>query len=273
MKDLKDKIVVITGAASGIGLEMARAFATRRREARARGYQCVRPGRGEAGFRGDGPHRIYTIVLDVTKKEQIKDFCDKVYEKTGRVDVLCNNAGVGWAGKFEDWSLESWEQIVAINLWSVIYGCHYFYPRMIAQGGGGHIVNTASGRGASPCSASVGILRHQARGGGIHRDAPGRGGAERHRRHVRVPGHREDEHHGDRQGVLGHCPHLGRPAHKEAGSILHQGGHEARLRGGEDREGREEEHCGPSYRPGRVLQRQYASGEPCTPFVCDPEDH
>ncbi len=69
----------------------------------------------------------------------------------GRVDVLCNNAGVGWAGKFEDMPLDAWEKIIAINLWSVIYGCHYFYPRMIKQGSG-HIVNTASGAGLAPLS-------------------------------------------------------------------------------------------------------------------------
>jgi short-subunit dehydrogenase len=149
MKDLKDKIVVITGAASGIGLEMARAFA---RE----GAKLVLADINAAGlddvkrdFEALG-RSVHTFVLDVTKKEQIKDFCDKVYETMGRVDVLCNNAGVGWAGKFEDWPLDAWEQIIAINLWSVIYGCHYFYPRMIKQGGGGHIVNTASGAGLHP---------------------------------------------------------------------------------------------------------------------------
>lgn len=148
MKELMNKIVVITGAASGIGLEMARAFA--REGARlvladinAAGLEGVRK-----DFEAMG-RTVYTQVVDVTKQEQVKDFCDKVYESTGRVDVLCNNAGVGWAGKFEDWTLESWEQIIAINLWSVIYGCHYFYPRMIAQGGG-HIVNTASGAGLHP---------------------------------------------------------------------------------------------------------------------------
>ncbi len=149
MKDLKDKVVVITGAASGIGLEMARAFG---RE----GAKLVLADINAAALEGVRQDfealrsTVSTHVLDVTKKEQIKDFCDHVYETAGRVDVLCNNAGVGWAGKFEDWTLESWEQIVAINLWSVIYGCHYFYPRMIAQGGGGHIVNTASGAGLHP---------------------------------------------------------------------------------------------------------------------------
>jgi short-subunit dehydrogenase len=53
-------------------------------------------------------------------------------------------------GKFEDFPLDAWEKIIDINIKSVIYGCHYFYPRMIKQGGGGHIVNTASGAGLAP---------------------------------------------------------------------------------------------------------------------------
>jgi NAD(P)-dependent dehydrogenase (short-subunit alcohol dehydrogenase family) len=149
MRDLKDKVVVVTGAASGIGLEMARAFA---REGAKLALADINAS-GLDGVKKDFEslgRTVYTQVVDVTKKEQVKDFCDKVYEKMGRVDVLCNNAGVGWAGKFEDWSLEDWEKIIAVNLWSVIYGCHYFYPRMIEQGGGGHIVNTASGAGLAP---------------------------------------------------------------------------------------------------------------------------
>jgi NAD(P)-dependent dehydrogenase (short-subunit alcohol dehydrogenase family) len=149
MRDLKDKVVVITGAASGIGLEMARAFAKEGAklalaDINSSGLDVVKkeiesPGR-----------RVYTQVVDVSKKEQVRDFCEKVYQCFGRVDVLCNNAGIGWAGKFEDMSLEDWEKIMAINLWGVIYGCHYFYPCMIRQGGGGHIVNTASGAGLVP---------------------------------------------------------------------------------------------------------------------------
>lgn len=148
MKNLKDKIVVITGAASGIGLEMGRAFA-------AEGSKLVLADINAAGLEGVKKDfeakgkNVYTKVVDVAKKEQVKDLCDKVYEKFGRADVLCNNAAVAWAGKFEDWTLESWEQIININLWSVIYGCHYFYPRMIKQGGG-HIVNTASGAALNP---------------------------------------------------------------------------------------------------------------------------
>ncbi|MGO9019590.1 MAG: SDR family NAD(P)-dependent oxidoreductase [Syntrophobacteraceae bacterium] len=149
MKDLRHKVVAITGAASGIGLEMARAFA--REGAKLALADINELGLEEVRRELQASGRaVYTQAVDVTRKEQVEDFCDKLYEKMGRVDVLCNNAGVGWAGKFEDWPLEDWEKIIAVNLWSVIYGCHYFYPRMIKQGGGGHIVNTASGAGLAP---------------------------------------------------------------------------------------------------------------------------
>ncbi len=149
MKNLNGKVVVITGAASGIGLEMARAFAAEGSklalaDINAQGLEKVRK-----ELEGTG-RTVYTQVVDVSKKEQVKDLCDKVYEKMSRVDVLCNNAGIATAGKFEKLPMDSWEKIMGVNLWSVIYGCHYFYPRMIAQGGGGHIVNTASGAGLAP---------------------------------------------------------------------------------------------------------------------------
>lgn len=149
MKDLMNKLVVITGAASGIGRAMAKAFAEQ-------GARLALADINAAGLDDIAQElkprygSVYTQVVDVTKRDQVEDLCSKVYEKFQRVDVLCNNAGVGWGGRFEDWTLEAWEQIVAVNLWSVVYGCHYFYPRMIAQGGGGHIVNTASGAGLFP---------------------------------------------------------------------------------------------------------------------------
>ena len=172
MKDLNGKIVVITGAASGIGLEMARAFAREGAklalaDINEQGLEAVRK-----EFEASG-RAVYTQVVDVSKKEQVKDFCDKVYESMGRVDVLCNNAGIATAGKFEKLPMESWEKIMGVNLWSVIYGCHYFYPRMIDQGGGGHIVNTASGAGLGPLPLMTAYLPHQVRGGGVLRDSQG----------------------------------------------------------------------------------------------------
>jgi NAD(P)-dependent dehydrogenase (short-subunit alcohol dehydrogenase family) len=90
---------------------------------------------------------VHVHVVDVADAEKVESFCEAVYSDMGRVDVLCNNAGIGMGGRFEDITLEDWEWIVGVNLWGVIHGCHYFYPRMIAQGGGGHIVNTSSAAG------------------------------------------------------------------------------------------------------------------------------
>jgi short-subunit dehydrogenase len=154
MKDLNGKVVAITGAASGIGLELARGFAKKGAklalaDINEKGLQAVKNELESSGS------KVYAQTVDVTKKEQVKEFCDNVYNKMSRVDVLCNNAGVGWLGKFEDFPIDAWEKIIDINIKSVIYGCHYFYPRMIKQGGGGHILNTASGAGLAPVPLST----------------------------------------------------------------------------------------------------------------------
>jgi short-subunit dehydrogenase len=147
--DFKDKVVVVTGAASGIGREMALAFA--RRGARLAIVDIVEPGlqgvRDELASMGT---EVHLHVVDVSRAEEVEALCENVYRDMGRVDVLCNNAGVIAIGKFEDLSLEDVEWIMGVNLRGVMHGCHFFYPRMVAQGGGGHIVNTASGGGMAP---------------------------------------------------------------------------------------------------------------------------
>ncbi|MBC7230977.1 MAG: SDR family NAD(P)-dependent oxidoreductase [Actinobacteria bacterium] len=149
MRDLRGKAVVVTGAASGIGKEMALAFA--RRGARLAVADIDEKGlldlRGELERMGADVHHR---VVDVSDPGQVESWCEEVYAEFGRVDVLCNNAGVAVGGLFEDVTLDDWRWIVGVNLWGVIHGCHFFYPRMIAQGGGGHIVNTASGAGLAP---------------------------------------------------------------------------------------------------------------------------
>jgi NAD(P)-dependent dehydrogenase (short-subunit alcohol dehydrogenase family) len=152
--DFRDKVVVVTGAASGIGREIALAFA--RRGARLALSDISEDGlskvRAETEALGA---QAYAQVADVSIAEDVGRFCDNVYGELGRVDILCNNAGVAVGGDFEDIALEHWEWIIGVNLWGVIHGCHYFYPRMIAQGGGGHIVNIASVGGLIPLPGSI----------------------------------------------------------------------------------------------------------------------
>ncbi len=152
LKDFNGKTAVVTGAANGIGREMAGAFA--RRGAKlvladidANGMLAVKE---ELEARSC---EVHVNVVDVSSAAEVESFCDGVYREMSRVDVLCNNAGVALAGDFEDMSLEDLSWVVETNLSGVIYGCHYFYPRMIAQGGGGHIVNTASVGGLAPFMA------------------------------------------------------------------------------------------------------------------------
>ncbi len=143
------KVVVVTGAASGIGREMALAFARRGARLAVADINAGTLEKVRLELRGLGS-TVYAQVTDVSSAEEVQGLCDNVYREMGRVDVLCNNAGIGIGGRFEDVTLEDWQWTLGVNLWGVIHGCHYFYPRMVAQGGGGHIVNTASGAGLAP---------------------------------------------------------------------------------------------------------------------------
>jgi NAD(P)-dependent dehydrogenase (short-subunit alcohol dehydrogenase family) len=162
--DFSHKVVAVTGAASGIGREIARAFAARGADLALADIneESLLALKEELESQGC---KVYAQVVDVSVAEQVQDFCDMLYQEMGRVDVLCNNAGIAIGGEIKDMTLDDWESLVGVILWGVIYGCHYFYPRMIEQGGGGHIVNTASIGGLTPfprmaayCCAKFGVV-------------------------------------------------------------------------------------------------------------------
>ena len=144
-KDLHGNMVVITGAASGIGRGLALAFARERctmllADINETGLNQTCEMVKKAGGIGE------VFLCDVSKLDDVMRMADHCYNAWGRVDILVNNAGVACIGFMGDIPIRNWEWIVSINFWGVVYGCHAFIPRMKAQGSG-HIVNVASAAG------------------------------------------------------------------------------------------------------------------------------
>lgn len=131
--ELKDKIAVITGANKGIGLECVNQLL----EQGAVVYGICRSGCSTQ-------HANYTCLkADVGNLEQVNAAFDTILEKRGRVDVLINNAGLGYFGYCEDISVEQWQELFNTNVNGIFYCTRRVLPGMKAQGLG-HIVNIAS---------------------------------------------------------------------------------------------------------------------------------
>ncbi|MFB7649536.1 SDR family NAD(P)-dependent oxidoreductase [Streptomyces sp. NPDC056084] len=142
------QVAVVTGAASGIGLAMARRFA-------AEGLKVVLADVEEGALekaagqlREDGAE-VLARTVDVSERDSVLALADAAYERFGAVHVLCNNAGVGSGAEGRMWEHEAndWKWAFAVNVWGVFHGIQAFVPRMIAGGGPGRIVNTSSGDG------------------------------------------------------------------------------------------------------------------------------
>jgi NAD(P)-dependent dehydrogenase (short-subunit alcohol dehydrogenase family) len=142
---LQDKVALITGAGSGIGLATARAFV-------AAGARVVVSDRdveaGERAARGieDSGGSATFVPCDVTDPAQVEALVKKTVEVYGRLDCAHNNAGIasrGGRGRTADVAEADWDAVIAVNLKGVWLCMKYELPQMLAQGGGA-IVNTAS---------------------------------------------------------------------------------------------------------------------------------
>ncbi len=154
IKDLRDKIVVVTGAASGIGRATALAFAREgativaadlhegaldpvSKEIEALGVACM------------------AYAVDVADEAAMKVFAEAVGERFGAPHVVINNAGIGYLGLFLESDLEHWQRILRVNVMGVVHGCYFFLPMMIAAGGPRNLLNVSSSAGNFP-SPSMG---------------------------------------------------------------------------------------------------------------------
>lgn len=150
--DLNGRTVLVTGAASGIGRASALAFA--RRGARLVICDLNQEGLGETEeiIRRLG-REVLARPVDVADAESMRAFAEEVHRGVEGLDILMNNAGVGIGGGFLHTTLEDWNWIVGINLMGVVHGCHFFLPRMVERGRGGHVINVSSAAGYTASEA------------------------------------------------------------------------------------------------------------------------
>ncbi|MDF6043539.1 SDR family oxidoreductase [Streptomyces sp. JH14] len=147
------RLVLVTGAAAGIGRATVFAFA----EAGARVVAVDRDAEGAARTaemaRLIGSPAAWGEAVDVSDEQAMEKLAEKVAAEYGIVDVLVNNAGIGLSGSFLETTSEDWKNVLDVNLWGVIHGCRIFGRQMAERGQGGHIVNTASAAAYQPSRA------------------------------------------------------------------------------------------------------------------------
>jgi len=159
MKEFKDKVAVVTGAASGIGLCIAK--------------RCVKEGmktvlsdieedlllnvtKDLKNAGGD----VLAVVCDVASLDGVKNLADQTIKAYGKVHLLVNNAGVIPGTNILRSTIKDFEWVIGVNLWGVIYGVNVFLPIMFDQKEEAHIVNTSSGSSFNPGNGAYDITKY-----------------------------------------------------------------------------------------------------------------
>ena len=142
VRDLHNKVAVVTGAANGLGLGIATKFAQE-------GMRVVLSDVAEddlatavSSLRASGAD-VIGVRCDVSDADQVQALADATVAEYGQVHVLVNNAGVGGLQRFAKTSQATWEWTLGVNLWGPIHGCRIFLP-LLAEAEEAHIVNTSS---------------------------------------------------------------------------------------------------------------------------------
>ena len=161
MQELRGKVAVVTGGASGIGRGMAQAFAEQGMKLVIADVESGALEEAVELLRGTGA-RVVGVECDVSKQSSLEALRDRTLSEYGAVHLLCNNAGVGGSEGGAVWesSQDEWDWVMGVNLFGVIYGTRVFVPVMIEQGGPGHVVNTASMAGLIQGGGIYGVTKH-----------------------------------------------------------------------------------------------------------------
>jgi NAD(P)-dependent dehydrogenase (short-subunit alcohol dehydrogenase family) len=155
MKQFKDRVAVITGGASGIGLALAR-------RAAAEGMRLVLadiedgPLAAAAAELKAARAQVLTVKCDVSRAGEMENLAAQTLQAFGAAHLVFNNAGVGGV-RVRTWqaTAKDWEWVLGVNVWGVIHGVRVFTPIMLRLGDEGHIVNTASAAGFVSMAATA----------------------------------------------------------------------------------------------------------------------
>lgn len=153
---LENKVAIVTGAASGIGLAIANTFILE-------GAKVVYADLNIGEVKLDGEKAVF-VKCDVSKKEEVENLVNITIEKFGSLDIMVNNAGIGSLGSVLDTPYETWDKTIAVNLSGVFYGIHLASKKMKEKGIKGSIINMSSILGTV---GMVGAISYCASKGGV----------------------------------------------------------------------------------------------------------
>ena len=164
MKEFKDKVAVVTGAASGMGLAFSHRFAQEGMNVVLADIEAEALSMAEAAVREHGG-KVTAVRTNVMSEADIERLADAAFSTYGNVHVLVNNAGViGTGGTLRSraWELplSEWEWTWGVNFMGVLFGIRTFVPRMLEKGEEGHIVNTASMAGLVTGANPYNVSKH-----------------------------------------------------------------------------------------------------------------
>ena len=156
MKELENKVAVVTGGASGIGRGIARALAAEGTHVVVADVEQASAQETAAELKEKGV-RSLAVACDVSDRASVEALADRTWKEFGKVNLLCNNAGVGAASPVVDTPPHNVEWVFSVNFFGVWNGCSVFIPRMRESEGPAHILNTGSEHSLGIPFAGMGI--------------------------------------------------------------------------------------------------------------------
>lgn len=154
MSTLSDKVVVVTGAGSGIGRATAVRFANAGAAVMATDINGERAEDTVRNIKAAGG-QAYPFAVDVSDAAAMEDFADEVLTTHGPAQVCVNNAGYTTTGPFLDHTVDDWDRLMGVNFWGVLHGARLFGRQMVDAGKRGRIINVTSVAAFTPIPLST----------------------------------------------------------------------------------------------------------------------